>query len=79
METIAPPKTPSRAERSRQILAVLAKHGFAAAGAGLTRQDDADRIQSQAEQARLACEELGTTFIKLGQVLSTRADLLPPD
>jgi len=79
METLEPPKTPSRAERSRQILAVLAKHGFAAAGAGLTRQDDADRIQSQAEQARLACEELGTTFIKLGQVLSTRADLLPPE
>jgi ubiquinone biosynthesis protein len=79
METIEPPKAPSRAERSRQILAVLAKHGFAAAGAGLTHRDDADRKQSQAEQARMACEELGPTFIKLGQVLSTRADLLPPE
>ena len=28
---------------------------------------------------RLALVELGTTFIKLGQVLSARSDLLPPD
>lgn len=72
-------REPSRAERSRHILAVLTKHGFAAVGAGLTHSDDADRLQSRAEHARLACEELGTTFIKLGQVLSTRADLLAPE
>lgn len=34
---------------------------------------------SRAAHLRLALEELGTTFIKLGQVLSTRADLLPPE
>ncbi len=27
----------------------------------------------------MALEELGATFVKLGQILSTRADLLPPD
>lgn len=30
------------------------------------------------ERMRLAIEELGTSFVKLGQILSTRADLLPP-
>jgi ubiquinone biosynthesis protein len=30
------------------------------------------------ERARMAIEELGTPFVKLGQILSTRADLLPP-
>ena len=31
------------------------------------------------ERMRMAIEELGTSFVKLGQILSTRADLLPPD
>jgi ubiquinone biosynthesis protein len=34
---------------------------------------------SRGERLRLALEELGPIFMKLGQVLSTRRDLLPPD
>ena len=34
--------------------------------------------QFYAEQVRLGLEELGPTFVKLGQLLSTRSDLIPP-
>jgi ubiquinone biosynthesis protein len=34
---------------------------------------------SRPEHLRCALEELGTTFIKLGQILSTRGDLLTPE
>ena len=66
-------RAPSRAERSRHILAVLAKHGLVVAGAGL--RGNARTIG--AVEAREACEELGTTFIKLAQMLAARGDLLP--
>ncbi len=34
---------------------------------------------SEAERLRLALEELGTTFIKFGQILSTRYDIVPEE
>src|ERR1700730_573116 len=36
-------------------------------------------IGTRGEPLRLALEELGPIFVKFGQVLSTRRDLLPPD
>ncbi len=68
---------PTRAQRYREILATLGKHGFAAASAGLRFHANGETSTQIARELRLACEELGPTFIKLGQMLSTRGDLLP--
>jgi ubiquinone biosynthesis protein len=37
------------------------------------------RVASRAARLRLALEELGPIFVKFGQAVSTRRDLLPPD
>jgi ubiquinone biosynthesis protein len=38
-----------------------------------------NKIKNRGLQLRLACEELGPIFVKFGQILSTRPDLIPPD
>ena len=36
-------------------------------------------IYSRSQRTRMALEEAGTTFVKMGQILSTRSDVLPSD
>jgi ubiquinone biosynthesis protein len=77
-------------DRSRQLAGVLGRHGFdyLMGRFGLERFAVAGKVfggpsekgeLTEAKHLRLALEEMGTTFIKLGQILSTRADLLPPE
>ena len=79
--------------RAAEVIAVLAKHGFRQllADTGIERiigrgQELILRHRPEASMSspievrfREALEELGGTFIKLGQVLSTRPDLVPQE
>jgi ubiquinone biosynthesis protein len=79
--------------RYRQILTVLFKYGFddivellkidqyVEIGLQMITRKRGERVErlSRAERVRLGIEELGPTYIKLGQILSTRPDLVPVD
>lgn len=65
----------TKGERYREILAVFTRHGIGLVDDEFIKHEAGD--QAKAEHLRRACEELGTMFIKLGQALSTRGDLLP--
>lgn len=77
-------------KRYRQIIRVLIKYGFDhlleylnlshlvnRSRKLLRRNESKIYLLSPAERMRLALEELGPTFIKFGQLLSTRPDVLP--
>ena len=79
--------------RYRQILTVFFKYGFGdlvehlkieqyiEIGLQMVSKKRRERVErfSRAERVRMALEELGPTYIKLGQILSTRPDLVPAD
>ncbi|MDY6912538.1 MAG: AarF/ABC1/UbiB kinase family protein, partial [Chloroflexota bacterium] len=84
-------RTYQHMNRYREIVTVLVKYGFEdfiskihlekyiIGGEKRFPGDQEARIASLSrwERIRMALEELGTTFIKLGQIMSNRPDLLP--
>lgn len=68
-----------------EIFRVTSRFGLgmllARLGLEQAEQEDegADEPQSLPRRTRLALEALGPTFVKLGQILATRGDLLPPE
>ena len=68
-----------RVRRYRQITWILARRGLW--GYVIGRREDGEDTSTQRRLARSlawSMEEAGVVFVKLGQVLATRRDLLPP-
>jgi ubiquinone biosynthesis protein len=66
-----------RTRRYLQVTRIAARHGLRSYLGG--RGPGAGEPGPLARNLRAALDEAGGMFVKLGQVLSTRADLLPPD
>jgi len=76
-------------DRLRQIAGVLARHGFGEIvqragfgpqlGVGKKGDESETRAIGLGQRIRMTLTELGPSFVKLGQIVSTRADLIPPD
>ncbi|MCW3162839.1 ABC1 kinase family protein [Chryseobacterium oryctis] len=82
-------KQQRKLKRSAKLISVLSKYGFkdilARMNGGNKQEEETsnpDEVISKGtvyERIRLALEELGPTFVKLGQTFSNREDLLPPE
>lgn len=82
-------KQQRKLKRSAKLISVLSKYGFkdllARMNVGNKQPEvssDLEEIISKGtvyERIRMALEELGPTFVKLGQTFSNREDLLPPE
>ncbi|WP_336205074.1 ABC1 kinase family protein [Nonomuraea sp. LPB2021202275-12-8] len=70
----------SRARRYSQITRIAVRHGLGPylRGRGDRPEDRPGKVRL-ARSLREALDDGGVTFVKLGQVLSTRRDLLPPE
>ena len=78
----------TRIRRYAQIMDVLGQYGFSIgleklfpgrAGFRLPSSGKAPESSSVYERMRLTLEELGPTFVKFGQIMSTRTESLPPE
>ena len=95
MSLVGLPRTVRTMQRLRVIAGVLTRHGFGhlverlhlrryvpfgrRLAGGVERLEPSTPTAGIGHRFVLVCEELGPTFVKLGQMLSARPDLLPAE